>query len=403
VSRRGWWWSRTAIWTGTHRSRRNSAYRSRPDKAIDSEDGPEFERIPLSPLNHFTPPGQDDDDYPADITAIAYDPSDPDNTWWLGTARGQIFRSDDGGARWTDPSIEDPAMRSSIISCIAVHPRHIVVCTIGHPFGVRVYITGDQGTNWRAVSAGLPSSPVTRVVVDPRGSDGIGAGNHQILYVGTVAGVYVAGNITPDVGGPVPVWQALNDGMPLVVVRDLALVTRQVVEPGGAVATRRFLRAATYGRGAYECEIDPGSTASVRLYIRSTPIEDGWRYHGGQRLRNDPRIVPTTDPLAQLRPHIAYDIRIDAQPLLFSNVNWTASSSTRTCARKSSSLASAISSTSRSIRRARTWSTASRSTSTSPRPCGTRAALGRRTSTGTSGPTSRRRRRQDAPGRRRLR
>ena len=300
-------------------ARKNSAYRSRPDKAIDSDDGPEFERIPLPALNHFTPAGRDDDDFPANITAIAYDPSDPDNTWWLGTQRGQIFRSDDGGARWTDPSIEDPAMRTNIISCIAVHPRqsHIVVCTIGSPFGQRVYITGDQGTNWRAVSAGLPSSPVTRVVIDPRGSDAIGAANHQILYVGTVAGVYVARNVTPDPGGPAPVWQALNDGMPLVVVRDLALVARQVVEPGGAVATRQFLRAATYGRGAYECEIDPGPTASVRLYIRSTPIDDSWRYDGGQRLPTDPRIVPATDPLAQLRPHIAYDIRIDAQPFAF--------------------------------------------------------------------------------------
>ncbi|MEM7022602.1 MAG: hypothetical protein AAF637_08395, partial [Pseudomonadota bacterium] len=299
--------------------RKNAAYRSRPDKAIDSDDGPEFERIPLPDLNHFTPVGRDEDDFPANITAIAYDPSDPDNTWWLGTQRGQIFRSDDGGATWTDPSIEDPAMQARIISSIVVHPRqsNIVVCTIGHPFGVRIYISGDQGANWRGVSTGLPSTPITRVVIDPRGSDAIGAADHQILYVGTVAGVYVARNITPDAGGPAANWSALNGGMPLVLVRDLVLVSRQVVEPGGAVATRRLLRAGTYGRGVYECEIDPGPTPDLRLYIRSTPIDDSWRYDGGQQLQTDPRILPATDPLAPLRPHIAYDIRIDAQPFGF--------------------------------------------------------------------------------------
>ena len=163
------------------------------------------------------------------------------------------------------------------------------------------------------------------VVIDPRGPVATGAADLQTLYLGSLAAAFfVSRNITPDPTGPTPVWRTLSNNLPLTLVRDIEY-GRYENPPGTLV--RHYLRAASYGRGAFHLELDTGAlgaalagptTPNVRLLIRSTPIDDGQIYAGAARLANDPRLRdPDNGAQTALTPHIACDIRIDAPPFTF--------------------------------------------------------------------------------------
>ena len=219
------------------------------------------------------------------------------------------------------------------IAEISVHPRNssIVALAVAEPLQ-QVYISGDKGTTWRdvtgltpfALGTGMFPVAATSVVIDPRGPTTTGAADRQTLYLGSLAGVFISRNITPDPAGPPPEWRTLNTSLPLTLIRDIEYGRYE--NPPGTLA-RHFLRAATFGRGAFHLELDTGAlgavlaaptTPNVRLLIRSTSIDDGQNYAGAARLANDPRLRdPDDGTLTALTPHIAYDIRIDAPPFTF--------------------------------------------------------------------------------------
>ena len=219
------------------------------------------------------------------------------------------------------------------ISEISVHPQNssivaVAVANSSH----QVYISGDKGATWRDVTGPDPATGGTgmfrvaasSVVIDPRGPATTGAADLQTLYLGSLAGIFVSRNITPDPTGPTPVWRTLSNNLPLTLVRDIEY-GRYENPPGTLV--RHYLRAASYGRGAFHLELDTGAlgaalagptTPNVRLLIRSTPIDDGQIYAGAARLANDPRLRdPDNGAQTALTPHIACDIRIDAPPFTF--------------------------------------------------------------------------------------
>ncbi len=292
------------------------AYRAKAGTVIGSENGPEFEKLPLPEFQRFMPAGGNPDHFKPEVTALAYAPGAPDTDWWVGTSRGEVFLSTDGGGIW-GASLHDPDMQGRWISGIAVHAANssIVVVTLGRSVR-QVFVSGDKGATWRRVANngsaadGLFGAPVTSVVIDPTGPAGTGAADLQTVYVGTLAGVYVSRNITPAVGGPAPVWRTLNQGMPLVLVQDIAPGATK--DAGGAVV-RRFLRCATYGRGLFECDLAPNATPAVRLLIRNTVVDDGRAYAGAAVLADDPRLSPGT-PMPLDR---SIDIRVDAPPFSF--------------------------------------------------------------------------------------
>ncbi|HEX7330455.1 MAG TPA: hypothetical protein VF290_03095 [Pyrinomonadaceae bacterium] len=263
----------------------------------------------------------------AEVSTVAYAPSSPDTEWWIGTSRGQVFRTTSGAIAapgvplivWVPVVL--PALGARWISDIAIHPtdsRIVAVTVAGSPG--RVYLTGDRGVTWHEISGrailptGPPSpaadqlspSPITCVAFDPQ-SPALGAA--QTLYVGTLAGVYVIRNATPPVAAapapPAPVWRTFNNNLPLVLIQDIATMVER--DAGGNI-TRTALRCATLGRGIYECDL--AGTPAARLYIRKIPIDDGRTYFGPAVLPNDPRQLPmppfTTDQ--------AFDIRVDAPP-----------------------------------------------------------------------------------------
>jgi hypothetical protein len=197
----------------------------------------------------------------------------------------------------------------------------------------RVHLSYDGGATWADISypatppaapgdarsASLPPCSATSLAFD------IDAAGSLALYCGTLVGVFVFHNVpAPPAAPPLPVvnaaWRPYNgtlgQQLPLTLVTD---IERFTIPTAGA--PRRLLRAATFGRGIWDCELTAGP--QFQPYIRQTLIEDGRRY---------PRTIPPTAapgfagadsdyrvPAGLIGYDFthAFDIRVDSAPLHF--------------------------------------------------------------------------------------
>jgi hypothetical protein len=161
------------------------------------------------------------------ISAIGPAPSNP-NKLYVGTGRGTVKYTDDGGANW---NIGAGLPTSRFITDIKVHakdPNTAWLTLSGFRFGViggNVYKTTNGGANWTNASSGLPNAPVNAIAVDMP--------NPSILYVGTDVGVYKSAD-----GGQN--WTNISSGLPNTIVNDL------ILHRNGS-----RLYAFTHGRGVY--------------------------------------------------------------------------------------------------------------------------------------------------------
>ena len=127
------------------------------------------------------------DDHPQSIGAIEVDPSDPDNTIWVGTGEiwtrnsvsvgDGLFVSKDGGANWVQKGFAG----SERISSVIVNPsnsKEIYVGVLGALWGDSkqrgVYKSVDGGDTWQQILYVDPSTGASDVVMDPK--------NPNILY-----------------------------------------------------------------------------------------------------------------------------------------------------------------------------------------------------------------------------
>ena len=166
------------------------------------------------------------------ISALAFGPSVAGVTnahdWWVGTTRGQLFHAQNAaipagavpaGANWRRVpaaalGLPGGAAANPRISRVAVHPndgRYVAVATAGNGAAGgtqgRVYLSHDRGVTWRDISgvgvAGatpLPPCPITSLAFDPTPAQAA----NQVLYAGTLVGVYVIRNLPPRLGPPPP-------------------------------------------------------------------------------------------------------------------------------------------------------------------------------------------------------
>jgi len=270
-----------------------------------------------------------------EVSAVAYALSSATNQiWWIGTSQGQLFRTTNAGGAWT--TIALPGIGADWIGKIAVHPLtdQIVAVAVARNPGM-LFLSGDAGTTWEEISGRsspspavppgptapaadqLSPSPITCVAFEPSAAAAPAApapGTPITLFVGTLAGIYVVRNVIPPVTpppgpSPAPVWRTFNQGMPLVLISDLATVRDTVGIPAAPII-RTALRCATFGRGIFECDL--AGFPDVQLLIRDTPIDDG-QTRPAPLLANDPRQTPAA-PLVFDR---AFDIRVDAPPFSF--------------------------------------------------------------------------------------
>jgi photosystem II stability/assembly factor-like uncharacterized protein len=176
---------------------------------------------------------------------------------YAGDTGGVIFRSTQQGApnSWNKPYTDANKPPSGVIIEIAprfvqwevaqaarrrvrpaagpggvVFPPRGDFVYIAYTSGGRVYKSTDGGAHWATASGSgagaLPNIPISALVIDAHLSD--------TVYVATDIGVFR----TQDGGAN---WQPFNDGMPRIIVSDLALR-----------AVSNTLYASTMGRGTYQ-------------------------------------------------------------------------------------------------------------------------------------------------------
>lgn len=148
------------------------------------------------------------------------------------SSSNKVYRSDDGGATWTNVSTGLP---SKTVTTVLVHPsqENIVYVTFSGFGGSKVYKSIDKGTTWISIAGDLPDSPVNDIWVTDRDP-----ANPNSYFVATDIGVFLTRNDGQT-------WVDLDNGLPNTVIKHL-----DFSEPTG------MLRAGTHGRGVYEAYID---------------------------------------------------------------------------------------------------------------------------------------------------
>jgi hypothetical protein len=181
---------------------------------------------------------------------------------YLGTTTGGVVRFDLAGTVWVGTRIDNVAAGPLPIYGLVTD----IEVDLADPSGLSVYLTFGGAGDWRHVwhfdgnawtprsgpSAGDPMSLLdvehNALVVDPS--------NPATLFVGADVGVWKSS----DGGGT---WATMELGLPDAAVLDL-----QIHQPS------RLLRAALYGRGVYQYELDQLNPDEL-VYIRDTTYDLG--------------------------------------------------------------------------------------------------------------------------------
>jgi photosystem II stability/assembly factor-like uncharacterized protein len=139
---------------------------------------------------------------------------------WVGTDDGLVHITRDGGKNWTNVSPKDLPDWSRI-SLIDASPHDAGTAYVAvdrhqlddyHPF---VYKTSDYGKTWTKITKGIADDTFVRAVrEDPK--------RRGLLYAGTEKGVYVSFNDGAD-------WRSLQLNLPTTPVHDLVVKNDDLV------------------------------------------------------------------------------------------------------------------------------------------------------------------------------
>jgi photosystem II stability/assembly factor-like uncharacterized protein len=139
---------------------------------------------------------------------------------WVGTDDGLVQLTRDGGKNWANVSPKD-LPEWSRISLIEASPHDAGTAYVAvdrhqnddlHPY---IYKTGDYGKTWTKLGKGIPDNTFVRAVrEDPK--------KRGLLYAGTETGVYVSFNDGAD-------WRPLQLNLPRTPVHDLVVKNDDLV------------------------------------------------------------------------------------------------------------------------------------------------------------------------------
>ncbi len=196
------------------------------------------------------------------ISTVAVAPSDP-NTVYTGSNNGRVFVSRNAtagaGSTWTGVSSGLPTRSVTQVVAHPTNPQTAYVTLSGfaaYDHQGHIWVTTNAGGTWSNVTGNLPDVPTNDLVIDP---DVAGT-----LYAATDIGVFRS----LDSGAS---WLPLGTGLPYAVVNSLKLHR-----------PTRTLRAATYGRGAWDILVTTGNQVNITVgaSVAGAPfsLEDGTTY-----------------------------------------------------------------------------------------------------------------------------
>jgi photosystem II stability/assembly factor-like uncharacterized protein len=174
------------------------------------------------------------------VTSFAVAPGDARSIVVAKSGGPAVFRTIDRGVSWTSISAGLP---STNVNCLAIDPVNSKVAYAGvaGTLGTAVFKTVDGGATWRRSATGLPQFSAQVLRIDPTDS--------SVIYCGTDVGVYRS----TDGGGT---WARFGSGLPASSVHDL-----QITSDGS------ILRVATHGRGVWELQIPASGVARPEAAI----------------------------------------------------------------------------------------------------------------------------------------
>ena len=171
----------------------------------------------------------------ATVYVIAVAPSNSNYIYVV--KHNTVYRTTDGGASWSTITSGLPNLLVTDIAIDPNNPQRIWASLSGYDTTQRVYSSEDAGNSWSNYSTGLPAVPANTIEYLPESNDG--------LYVGMDMGVYYIDNT-------MNAWEGCMAGIPNVIISDI-----EIACPIGKI------RAATYGRGAWEADIVCSSAISI--------------------------------------------------------------------------------------------------------------------------------------------
>jgi photosystem II stability/assembly factor-like uncharacterized protein len=126
---------------------------------------------------------------------------------------GGVFKSTNGGTKWTQTSLTDTDVES-----FAIDPTNTQVIYAG-TYGDGVFKSANGGSSWSKINTGLTNSEVYSLGIDPT--------NTQVIYAGTFGGVFKSEN-----GGTN--WNKMNIGLTNPGIQSLAIdpMNTQVIYAG---------------------------------------------------------------------------------------------------------------------------------------------------------------------------
>lgn len=169
-----------------------------------------------------------------DIIAIA-----PSNTRYIYVFNKEtliLYRTSDDGLNWTTLNT---GLDITSICVSPSNPLKIWITTAATSNNVRVSTNG--GNSWSIIATGLPSIAARSIVVDHTPNEG--------LYLGMNIGVYYRDNANPN-------WVLHANGLPNVAINEVELQN-----------STRKVRIATFGRGAWETDMQPGVFAGEDIRL----------------------------------------------------------------------------------------------------------------------------------------
>ncbi len=175
-------------------------------------------------------------------TLVALDVAKTNSLIIVAASGTKVMKTINGGTAWTDITVGLPASVTIQNVTIDVNDANVIYVALASYSGSSVYRSTNGGTAWTNISAGLPSIPANCFVTQ------VGAAG--VVYCGTDLGVYFSSNSGTT-------WESFTNGMPGITVKDL-----EIYYPTGK------LRAATYGRGIWESNLN-GFNSSPTVAITS--------------------------------------------------------------------------------------------------------------------------------------